>query len=238
MTLPRRPVVDLNDRMGYLVLGMLLGAILGYVARMLQDIKKDVRVMSHDVHNIKEEVDEIDTIVKRPRKRDESGIVRYPLAADILLVTVLALTFWAAYSTGETNNKLEKAVEDLASVQAQDEVQDQRLEKISQCTLQYTSRTIRALNERTQYTQAQANQNVKVLREQAKVFRAILLVPPLAEEQVRTILEDYVITLADFNDVAKKNKAQVTSYAYPTNKELANCLGVTLPEVESGEQER
>lgn len=231
--------MDFDERFGYLLVGCALGAVLGYLMRMLQEIRRDVNGVSLNVLDIKEGVDEIDIMVKKGRRdRNEGGFMRVPWAADILMITVLIMCLWASISTGNTNNKLERNVEILEANQAQDEIQDERLEKISQCTLKYTSKTISALNERTAFTSAQANENVKVLREQTKVFRTILLIPPKAEDEVRAVLQNYVVTLTNFNEIAKKSRNQIAQNDYPTNKELAECLGVTLPEVETGGEKK
>lgn len=227
--------MGLDERLMWMLLGCVLGAIIGYLARMLQEINGNVEACIHEVHDIKEEVEEIDTFMKN-RERNEGGFMRIPWAADILMVTVLALCVWASVSTGNTNNRLEDAVVELKAVQKADDAQDARIEKITQCTLEFTSKTIRALNERTTYTQAQADANVQVLAAQAEFLRIVLIIPPVTDLDKRAALEAYVNALSDFNNVAAKNKEQVRKYAYPTNQELADCLGVSLPEVETGEK--
>lgn len=225
--------MGLDERITWMLLGCVLGFTIGYFARTLQEIKVEVEECILEVHEIKEEVGEIDTFMK-DRDRNEGGFMRIPWAADILMITVLALCVWASVSTGNTNNKLESAVSDLKAVQKADNVQDRRIEKITQCTLEFTSKTIRALNERTTYTQAQANANVRVLAAQAEFLRIVLVIPPVTEAAKRSALEDYVVALSKFNEVAAKNRATVREHSFPTNKELAGCLGVALPEVETG----
>lgn len=227
--------MGLDERVTWMLLGCVLGFMVGYLVRTLQEIKGDVEVMADDVHEIKEEVDEIDTIIKR-RERNEGGFMRNAVVADAVMILVLALCFWASWSTGSTNNKLEDAIKDIKRVQTAGMAQDRRIEKITQCTLEYTSKTIKALNERTTYTQDQADANVRVLSAQSHFLKIVLILPPVTKAESRAALEEYVSALNDFNRVAAKNRAKVKQYSFPTNQELADCLGVTLPEVETGEK--
>ncbi len=233
--------MDFDERALYLLLGMILGTIIGtavgYAARMMQDIQQKVVVLYLDIQDIKEEVDEIDTIVKTRRVRDENGFMRIPLVADVVLIVVIALTFWAAWATGETNNKLEKAVSDIQAVQAADAKQDARIETISQCTLEFTSKTILALNERTRYSPGASEANADVLQAQAEFLEVVLKIPPPGDAESRAALQVYTVELDKFNKIARKNIGSQLEFAYPTNEELASCLGVSLPEVQTGEKQ-
>lgn len=229
--------MDLNDRLLHLLIGMVIGAVVGYLTRVLQEIQKDVKNTQFDVHDIKEEVDEIDSIVKSRRGRDERGFMRIPIVADLILIAVISMTAWAAISTGSTNNKLEKAIDDIRAVQKAENLQDKRLETISQCTLEFTSKTILALNERTRYSPALSTANAEVLRAQADFLRIVLIIPPVTDAEARDALEMYTAELNKFNEIARKNSDTQDTFAYPTNKELATCLGVDLPDVETGEKE-
>lgn len=226
--------MDLNDRALYLILGMVLGAVLGYVARMLQEIQKDVVGVSNEVHDIKEEVDEIDSIVKTRRVRDEGGFMRIPVVADILLISVLAMTVWAAWSTGSTNNKLEAAISDISANQKKDDAQELRIQKVTSCTLEFTSRTIEALNERTTFTGSVASANSEVLQAQQDFLEIILQIPPPSDKDALAALRTYTNAVAQYNVLADKSEGKRNEFAYPTNKELATCLGVKLPEVQEG----
>ena len=229
--------MDLDDRLTYFVLGLALGVLVGYLARMIKDIsdiKRDVQTTIHDIHEIKEEVDEIDANVKH--SRNEDGAIRLPSFKAFVLFAVVLMTVYAAFSTGTTNGKLSQAIEDIQAGQKADDDQNRRLEKISQCTLEFTSKTIRALNERTTYTQAQASANVDVLTAQAELLRIVLTLPPVTESQSRAAVQAYAQALDDFNQIAEKSKAKTQAYAYPTNQELAECLDVDLSDVEVGEE--
>lgn len=223
--------MDLDDRALYLILGMVLGSALGYVVRMLQEIQKDIVVVNGEVHDIKEEVDEIDSIVKTKR-RDEAGFMRVPVVADILVISVLALTVWAAWSTGETNNKLEAAITDISANQKADDLQEVRIQKITSCTLEFTSKTIEALNERTTYTGRSSEANAQVLQAQQDFLEIILRIPPPSDADALAALRTYTDAVAKYNILEDKAKDKRNEFAYPTNEELAACLGVEFPEVQ------
>lgn len=250
--------MDFDERAGYLLLGCVLGAIFGYFARMLQEIRKDVDVVAHDVVDIKEEVDTIETIVKNGRlpQRDEVGAIDLsrwrtphvsrlwrnadgkiyrPRWAAIALFLVVVMAVYASFSTGIQNAKLEVAISDIKRGQDADKAQNARLEKISQCTLSFTSQTITALNQRTTYTPALNQANVEVLQAQADFLDVVFTLPPVSDEEGREAGGVYRAALDRFNAIAAKNNIKVGNFAYPTNQELADCLGVTLPEVETGE---
>lgn len=226
--------MDLSDRALYILVGMVIGAVLGYFSRVLQEIRKDVADNASVVHDIKEEVDEIDSIVKSNRVRDESGFMRIPVVADIILISVLAMTVWAAISTGVTNNKLENALDDIRQNQSADDRQEVRIQKVTSCTLEFTSRTIQALNERTTYTGQAANANAEVLQAQQDFLEIILKIPPPSDEEALEALRTYTLAVGEYNVLADKSDDKRNEFAYPTNKELAACLGVKLPEVQEG----
>lgn len=232
--------MDLNDRVFYVILGCVIGFFLGYFVRLIQDvgkIQKAMTLVGAEVHDMKEEVDEINIDMKDRRRRNEDGFMRVPLIADLLVVLVLSLTFWAAYTTGETNNHLEKAVSDIQAVQDTAAKQDKRIERISQCTLQFTSKTLTALNQRTTYSVDLAQANIEVLQAQADFLKIVLIIPPVSPTDSRAALQVYVTALDQFNNIAEKNKDKITTYEFPTNEELAQCLGVKLPAVETGEKQ-
>lgn len=214
--------VEFSDRLGWILLGMALG----YIIRLLQDMKREVH-----------EVDEIVTrrerkkASKQRRARDEGGFMSNRYAADIAMVLVFVMCLYATFSTGSTNNKLEEAVKDLSAQQANlkanakaDEQTQLRLARITVCTQDYLSRTIEALNQRTEFTQAQADANVKLQKAQSEFLRVVITQPPLSEAEQEAALELYVSRLQAFVEVAGKNKDSVVGSEYPTPEQLRSCL--------------
>lgn len=92
--------MELYERIGWFFLGLAIGAILGYIVARL-------RVIDDHLSEIKEEVDEIDDIVKH--QKDEAGVTRLrPVILDVILFGVVIMVAYAAWSSGQTSNKVEK----------------------------------------------------------------------------------------------------------------------------------
>lgn len=224
--------MDLDDRAFYIIVGMAIGAVLGYFTRILQEIRQDVVVLNNDVHEIKEEVDEIDTIVKLGHERDERGEAQPSLIYRLVLVSVIAMAVWASFTTNATNNKLENALTEIQNNQAADDQQEIRIQKVTSCTLEFTSKTIQALNERTKYAGKATDANARVLQAQQDFLEIILKIPPPSDQEALAALRTYTNAVGNYNVIADKNKKKRLRYAYPTNEELEACLGIKLPEVQ------
>jgi hypothetical protein len=91
--------METSERIGWILLGCVIGFVLGYVVRALKDIEEKV-------HHVEEVVNEDHQLLHR----DEDGLARYPLIMNTLLLLVVLLTVWAAISTGRVNNQLEKTL--------------------------------------------------------------------------------------------------------------------------------
>lgn len=184
--------MDLDEKIGWL----LLGCALGYTLRWMQTLKR--------------EVDEIDEIVTR-RDRDDAGFVRMPLVLDVMIVILFAATMWTVYADYKQGKE--------------DQRQDDRIEVVGKCTLEFTAKTIRALNERTTYTQGVATSNVDVLESQLEFLQLVLLLPPVDADVRREALSKYVESVDDFVNLSDLAEGKTNLYKYPTNIELSKCLG-------------
>jgi len=188
-----------DDRLLLFLFGCIIGFILGYIVRSLRAIK--------------EELDEVDEIVKEKfpnHTRNEDGIVRHPLVMDLALLLVIVLTVWASFASQKASNDVQ-------------ETQDQQT-RSTLCVQQYLSKTISALNERTTYTQEQAEKNVELQKAQAKFLGLLLHKPPYSEKRRTEAVDRYVDTLTDFVEVSGKASDKVDANPYPTNEELRDCL--------------
>lgn len=224
-------IVEFSDRVGWILLGMALG----YILRLLQEMKKEV-----------DEVDEI--LTKRERRkqkkrdfsqrpRNEEGSLRVH-GRTIAIAVAILLCLYATFSTGATNNKLENTVSQLKiqadAIEAGQEADKQtqlRLARITVCTQDYLSKTIEALNQRTEFSQAQADANVSLQKAQSAFLRVVLTRPPVSQAEVESALQLYVSNLQAFVEVASKNRNNTKSTAYPTREQLVTCLSTpTLDE--------
>lgn len=198
---------------------ILLGVAIGYVIGRFHCYLRD----------IKEELDEVDDIVKT-KIQDERGFMRFPIAADIAVVITVLLCVWAAFSTQITNNKLEANAErddiqqvELAQAQADLKDAQEAIERLSTCNSKYLTQTVVALNERTKYTQERANANVQVQKAQSRFWKFLLVEPPPSDAEGRAALEHYLTLIDEFVDASKAAAENVKLNPYPTDDDLAAC---------------
>lgn len=183
-----------DERLGWLLFGCAIGFVLGYIVRSLRDIK--------------EELDDVEKLVKQ--QKNEDGFVRYPLVMDIALLCVVVLTVWAAFASQRASNDVQSTQNDLA--------------RTTVCTQQYLSKTIRALNERTTYSQQAVAANVELQRAQAEMLSVLLREPPVGDPDREKAVQSYFRALTDFVSLSGRSGQKADTYPYPTNEELAECL--------------
>lgn len=191
--------MPLGERIGWLVLGMAVGFVLGYIVALLRDIT--------------EGVDEIDTIVKekRPRRvRGEGGFMRIPVLADVLYILALVIVVWGAFSAQKATNEVEAT--------------QNRLEQVTSCNEDTLTRTVEALNERTQYTAAQATRNVELQRAQYQFLAILLEDPPPSDARISQSLRVYIDALGEFVVVNTKATETQQKFPYPTPEDYQSCL--------------
>lgn len=189
--------MDMTEKLMWLAFGAAIGFVLGYIVRSLREIK--------------EELDEVDELVKR--HSDERGSVNFEVLRNALLFLVLVVTVWAAFASQQSSNEVEK--------------NQKSIDKITSCNQEYLDKTIRALNERTEYSTQQARTNVDLQRSQSRFLSLLLLQPPATDERVQEALRVYFDTLNEFVEIASRSAVKTAAYAYPTPEELSSCLNNT-----------
>lgn len=187
-----------TERLAWLSLGCFLGFVLGYIVRSLREIK--------------EEVEEIDGIVKEKRRhtREDDGFSRYPLMWDVVLLVVVILTAWGAFSSAKASNDAQDSQHQVAVV--------------TTCNQEFLAKTIRALNIRTNSVQSRADANLELQKAQSEFFSLLLRKPPESEVVRSQAAEDYLNALKDFVRESGQAETTGTSFPYPTNEELSKCL--------------
>jgi hypothetical protein len=89
-----------DERLTWLLIGMVIGGVLGYFAHALRDIRSTV-------HHLDDQT--------RPQK-DESGLVRKPLLLDFVLLAVVIMVAYASIQSQRASNELERrGQEDLVN---------------------------------------------------------------------------------------------------------------------------
>lgn len=187
--------MDLTDRVLLLMVGGVIGFILGYIVRSLREIK--------------EELDEVDDLVKKQQHGDE-GFMQVRIVADVMMLVVLCLTVYAAVVSG------------IAAEESRDS-QDQ-LEKVTDCNTEFQSKTITALNERTTYSTEAAAANVELQKAQAAYVEIFDDVPPPTREEGLEAFRTYFEALNDYIDLSTRSKNKIEDFPYPTAEDFKECL--------------
>lgn len=203
-------MMDLDEKIAW----VLVGCFIGYCIRWLQTIGREVH--------------EVDEMMKRDHERDETGFARLPLVLDTLILILFVATLYSVFVGQDATDKANQAVEDIQSQQARDQVQNDRIEQVGRCNLEFTAKTIRALNERTEFTRAQALANVDILESQLSFLDLVLVVPPVADAVRRSALEQYTNAVDRFVRVSNRTRDRASRFQYPTNEEFLQCLGTAV----------
>lgn len=201
-----------DDRLQYLLLGMAIGFVLGYLVRLVNELQREVR-------EVKEELDEVDDIVKRglgpgdvrnSRGTNQGGFMRYPVVANIAVLLVVGLTAYAAFVSQKASND---------SQASQD-----RIETVTFCNLKVTTEALNALNERTTYTKAQADSNISLQTDFASFLNLLLHRPPFPQKKQFDASREFQGSLNNFVEVAKKAKKKAVDNPFPTADDLRQCI--------------
>lgn len=189
--------MSLDDRLGWLVLGMAIGFVFGYIVRSLREIK--------------EELDEVDAkISESKRKRGEDGFMRYPYVADIAYLLVVAVVAWAAFASQKASNDVKNTQDQLATV--------------THCNQVYLGAFLEAVDERTSAGQKAVQSNVDLQRSWYEFVRFQLHMPPYPEGEQRDKANEYAKNLKSFLDVSDQSREKVVQNPYPTEDELRKCI--------------
>lgn len=191
--------MGLDDRFMYLLLGCFIGFVLGYIARTLQTLA--------------DRVDEVDKTVK---KRDEGGFVRNPIALDVVLLFVVALTVWAAVASQTAANRSNDTSDKVINIQDD-------MAKNQACTTQVLFDVVTAANDRTTYSSDQADANIKAWQAQLDLL-TLGQNPALSRKQQLELYQTYQDEVRKYLNVAVKARDKANAHAYPTPEDLTNCL--------------
>lgn len=142
--------------------------------------------------------------VNEPEKRRTyTGVVN-----GIALGLVVIITAYAAFLSQLASNKVQES-------------QNQRDEE-NRCTSTIIFSTVKALNERTEFSTAQAEANVRLQKSQLEFITT--LVNPQVQANYKEKLEGYFKALKAFNEVVAQNAGKAESFPYPVPEQYARCL--------------
>lgn len=201
--------MELDDRVGWMLLGCLIGFGFGYIVRFLQEIRDRLNEVKEELDDVDEKVTEVDKIVKKNHPGD-AGFMRHRYVADILMIIVLVIVAWSAFASQRASNQVTGTQDEFVIV--------------SVCNQRFLAETIDALNQRTAYTQQQIQANTAVQNDQADLWRLLLEQPPKPEETRRMAAEEYLKSLEEFLAVSEKTSSTVQDNPFPDITDLRRCL--------------
>lgn len=189
-----------DDRLQYLLLGMAIGFVLGYLVRLVRDIK--------------EELDEVDDVVKKlgneDHERNQDGFVKVSWIANVALLLVVGLTAWASVVSQKASNDVKIAQESQ--------------KQAVYCANDVLGDALTVLNARSSYSNATAHSNVKLQKDFAKFFNLLLHQPPFSSKEQLKAAKDYQASLNNFVKISGQQKDTSSKQPYPSAKELDVCL--------------
>lgn len=198
-------VMDLFERLLYVAIGGVLGFILGVIVTYL--------------HEIKEELDEVDHILKDQGhiENDETGAVSWGFFKKYYMLIIVILVAYAAFaSQNASNHSNDNAAQLKALVVKQD--------RISSCNKEFLGKLLNAVNERTASNQAQIQANVALQAAQAKFFGLIIRKPPPNPDEGAAAAQKYFGALNDFLETSKTSAKTVAKNPYPQKKSFTACI--------------
>lgn len=187
-----------DDRLQFLLLGMAIGFVLGYLVRLVRDIKEEL-------DEVKEE---IETGVIQHHNGDD-GYMKVSLSTVAILL-VVGLTAWASFVSQKASNDVKDAQE--------------RIEQTAECHQQVLEEALVALNQRSTFTKASAKTNVQLQKSQRAFLTILLHRPPFSEAKRTAAVRHYYRDLGTFLDVAKKNTQKVSENPFPEPGEMQKCM--------------
>jgi len=95
--------MELSERFGWMLLGMAIGFVFGFIVARLRSIEEKVETV--DEH-----------LKKQKRVRDDAGFMRIPVVADALYLLSLVIVLWGAYAAHQATIKVEQTNDDLRQV--------------------------------------------------------------------------------------------------------------------------
>lgn len=191
--------MGLLERVIFLCIGGVIGLIVGYIVGRLHEIEK-----------------RLDEVLKLEHKRDEGGFAK-PSFLNVAVALVVALTAWAAFAS-------QKAANDSDDSQKKSDNTQSQVVALALCNQEFLSKTITALNQRTEFSSSQAAANVDLQKSQAAFFSLLLGKPPATEAVRVKAAESYLDDLTNFVQISEKQKGAIVNNPYPTNEELSSCL--------------
>lgn len=200
-----------DDRLLLLIIGVLFGYFVGVSQeRFRQAMRK--------IDDIKEELDEVDEIVKeyhpdwrsRLRGRGQDGVLTTRVGLNIVVAFLVIVTAIGAVQAGIAVNRV-NATQD-------------RQNSLITCTAQIQRQTIKALNVRTKFTRHQVKANIDLQRAQSEMISVLLHEPPYSDQRQIEAFKAYFDALNHFVNAASKSQDKSADNPYPNVEQFNACI--------------
>lgn len=197
--------MSFDDRVVYLAIGVVIGFFCGYLTRTLREIK--------------EEIHEVDDILKETNTRDEQGFFSMSRATvnNVALFFVVLLAFTASIQSQLASNKLD-------DTQAQYKVTQMQLGKVVACNRDILGSALDALNTRSAFSRTQASSNLTLQKANAQLFNDLLHRPPYSSKHLLQSVKNYTAALNLFVKAGTKSQRISVIVQYPSADELVDCV--------------
>lgn len=200
--------MGLNDRLFYLILGILIGLAWDKLDRL---VKK--------VDEMKEELDEVDEIVKQ---RNEGGYMHSRVIRDVIVGILLVATSFAAISAGIAKEHSDDALD--------------RSETQGYCSQQLLGKLLISVNERGEQTKPLSQSNISLQTSFKNLMDVLVHIPPYSEARREKEIQSFRDDQNTYILKAHKQLSDVKKNPLPTIEEYKKCLHAgTHPEGEQDE---
>lgn len=198
--------MDFDERLLYIVIGVIIGFIAGYWTHALREGNKKLDV-------IKEEIHEVDEIVKGenpnypPPTNTERGSISF---VNLCAIIVVMITVFAA-------------VQSQRAVNGSHDTQNRQSALIS-CTASVVEKTIGTLKIRSDFTLNQVDANVDLQRAQSEMIAVLLHDPPFSTQRQVNAFKGYFDALNHFVHAASTSQDTAENNPYPTVDQFNRCI--------------
>lgn len=190
--------MSFDERLIYLLLGIGIGFILGYIVASIREIKEKVAEVNEKVGG------------RQRREMNDHGFMRFPIIADFALVTVVMITVWAAFASQKASNEVKDTQDQLA--------------RVSHCNYVVFGAFLAAVDDRNTTFKAALHSNVELQKSWYDFVKYQLHLPPYPEVAQRAKANKYADYLKSFLDLSEESEKKAAANPYPTKRELSNCV--------------
>lgn len=190
--------MTIDERIGWLLVGCMVGFILGYCVRILENVSEHDRIRLNTQQRV------------NARLEDERGVLHTRLYGNIALLMVVAITIWAAVVSQQASN-------DVRELQ-------KRNAQIILCNQNVVIEALDVLNERTMFTSNHWEANLELQVAHSNMLEIVLREQPLSPGTYTRESKLYLEKLTTFIDTTEKANANRATKPYPSADDIKLCV--------------